>query len=287
MKILVTGAKGQLGQTIAGLAQNYPSFDFDFKSSSELDITNAEAVKALFASKSYDYCINCAAYTKVDLAEQEIDLARKVNSIGPKNLAAQCKLHDVVLLHISTDFVFDGFLNEPYREKDIARPLGFYGDSKYKGERYIAENLPEHFIFRTSWLYSEYGHNFLKTMIKLGDEKEELSIVYDQLGTPTYTEDLVEVMLHIIELGSTAYGVYHYSNEGVASWYDFAKEIFDVSSTNVRLKPILSAAYPTPAKRPKYSVLDKSKIKGTFGIAIPHWRDSLKKAVGALKKESV
>ncbi|NJB36299.1 dTDP-4-dehydrorhamnose reductase [Croceivirga sp. JEA036] len=287
MRILVTGASGQLGQTIKTMAENYPSFDFDFKSSKQLDITNEAAVAEQLQKGKYDYCINCAAYTHVDKAEQDNVQARNVNSNGPKYLAIYCAQNKTTLFHVSTDFVFDGFLNEPYREQDIARPIGFYGDTKYKGERHIAENLKEHFIFRTSWLYSEHGHNFLKTMMKLGKEKEELAIVYDQVGTPTYTADLVEVMLHIMELGSDAYGIYHYSNEGIASWYDFAKEIFELNNMAIRVKPILSAAYPTPAKRPKYSVLDKAKVKGTFGITIPYWKDSLKKAIAAAQAASV
>ncbi|TAI47142.1 dTDP-4-dehydrorhamnose reductase [Flagellimonas allohymeniacidonis] len=281
MKILVTGASGQLGNTFKSLVENkqVEDLNFVFKSSQELDITDFEAVRQELLSDNYAYCINCAGYTNVDQAETEKDLAYKVNVTGSRNLALNCNESKTVLVHISTDFVFDGFLNTPYVEEDIARPIGFYGDTKYKGERAIINNLEEHFIIRTSWLYSEFGHNFMKTMVRLGNEKDELSVVYDQIGTPTYALDLALVVLHIIKAHSIDYGVYHYSNEGVASWYDFAKAIFEIHKIPVELSPILSEAYPTPAERPKFSVLDKSKIKNAFHLDIPHWRDSLKVAL--------
>ncbi|MEN1785173.1 MAG: sugar nucleotide-binding protein [Bacteroidota bacterium] len=186
-----------------------------------------------------------------------------------------------MLVHVSTDFVFDGYLNVPYNEEDIARPLGFYGDTKYKGERAIVNNIAEHFIIRTSWLYSEHGHNFMKTMIRLGRTKDALSVVYDQVGTPTYAKDLAAAILTIIKSGSAAYGIYNYSNHGVASWYDFAGAIFTSLGIQITLKPILSEEYPTAAERPKYSVLDKSKIERTFHLSIPYWRDSLQVALKA------
>ncbi|NNM17312.1 MAG: dTDP-4-dehydrorhamnose reductase, partial [Croceitalea sp.] len=203
------------------------------------------------------------------------------------NLALNCNETKTVLIHISTDFVFDGFLNEPYKEGDIARPIGFYGDTKYKGERAIINNLEEYFIIRTSWLYSEFGNNFMKTMIRLGTERDSLSVVYDQVGTPTYAVDLAKVILHIINAHSIEYGIYNYSNEGVASWYDFAKAIFDGYGLSVDLKPIRSSEYPTLAERPKYSVLDKAKIKKTFGIQIPHWKESLAVALKAHSKINI
>ena len=287
MKILVTGASGQLGSTLKEVAEDKTGLEFVFKSSSELDITEVGAVHKELTSSSYAYCINCAAFTHVDKAESETDLARLVNISGPRNLALVCNESGTVLIHISTDFVFDGYMNVPYREEDIARPIGFYGDTKYKGERAIINNLEAHFILRTSWLYSEYGNNFMKTMIRLGNEREELSVVYDQVGTPTYAKDLAELILRIIKMGNMDYGVYNYSNEGVASWYDFAKAIFDGYGLNIKLKPILSEHYPTPAERPKYSVLDKSKIKKTFNLEIPHWRDSLNVALRALSEATV
>lgn len=276
-----------MGSTLKSIVERKNELDFHFRSSSELDITDFDAVHEELTSKKYAYCINCAAFTHVDKAETDTDMARLVNISGPRNLALNCKESGTVLIHISTDFVFDGYLNVPYREEDIARPIGFYGDTKYKGERAIINNLTEHFIIRTSWLYSEFGNNFMKTMIRLGNEREKLSVVYDQVGTPTYAKDLAQVVLHIIKAHSIDYGVYNFSNEGVASWYDFAKAIFDGNDIQIDLKPILSEEYPTPAERPKYSVLDKSKIKKTFNLSVPHWRDSLKVALAAYSKISV
>lgn len=283
MRILVTGATGQLGSMLQSmLGSDTAGLEFVFKSSTALDITDFDAVNATLSHQHYEYCINCAAFTNVDKAETETELAKEVNIIGARNLAIGCAQQQTVLIHISTDFVFDGYLNVPYEEEDIARPIGFYGDTKYKGERAIINNLAEHFIIRTSWLYSEFGHNFMKTMLRLGSEKEELSVVYDQVGTPTYAGDLAALILLIIKNRSDKYGVYHYSNEGVASWYDFAKSIFDLQGIKIKLHPILSEEYPTPAERPKYSVLDKSKVKKTFNITIPYWRDSLRIALKAL-----
>ncbi len=287
MKILVTGASGQLGRTLKDVVENQKDLNVVFKSSRELDITDFDAVHEALASSDYAYCINCAAFTNVDLAETETDRAKLVNVTGARNLALNCKASGTVLIHISTDFVFDGYLNVPYREEDIARPIGFYGDTKYKGERAIINNLDEHFILRTSWLYSEHGSNFMKTMIRLGTERDELSVVYDQVGTPTYARDLAKAVLTIIMAHSIDYGVYNYSNDGVASWYDFAKAIFDGFGIEIVLHPILSEEYPTAAERPKYSVLDKSKIKETFNLEIPHWKDSLKVALKAYSKTTV
>ncbi|WP_190810963.1 dTDP-4-dehydrorhamnose reductase [Flagellimonas sp. S3867] len=289
MKILVTGASGQLGSTFKSIAsqEQAKDLDFVFKSSTELDVTDFDAVNKELVSSDYAYCINCAAFTNVDKAEAENDLAYRINVTGARNLAMSCNESSTVLIHISTDFVFDGFLNTPYLEEDIARPIGFYGDTKFKGERAIINNLEEYFILRTSWLYSEYGHNFMKTMLKLGVERDELSVVYDQVGTPTYALDLANVVLHIIKAHSIDYGVYNYSNEGVGSWYDFAKEIFDQYKIDVSLKPIRSEEYPTPAERPKFSVLDKSKIKNTFNLQILHWKDSLAVALKAYSKINI
>ena len=276
-----------MGSTLKEMAKEEKDLKFVFKSSSELDITDFASVHQELTTSEYAYCINCAAYTNVDGAENETDKARLVNISGARNLALTCKESGTVLIHISTDFVFDGYLNVPYREEDIARPIGFYGDTKYKGERAIINNLEEHFILRTSWLYSEHSQNFMKTMIRLGSERKELSVVYDQVGTPTYAKDLGQTILTIIKAHSIDYGVYHYSNEGVASWYDFAKAIFDGFSIEMELHPILSEEYPTPAERPKYSVLDKSKIKEVFKLEIPHWKESLKLALEAYSKTTV
>ncbi|RDY57861.1 dTDP-4-dehydrorhamnose reductase [Flagellimonas nanhaiensis] len=284
IKVLVTGALGQLASSIKLLADQGQTkgLDLVFKTEKELDITDFEAVEKEFKSSNYAYCVNCAGYTAVDKAETEKEIAHQVNVVGARNLAITCKENKVTLIHISTDFIFDGFQETPYVEDDIARPISVYGDTKYKGEQAIVNNTREYFILRTSWLYSEFGHNFMKTMIRLGNERKELSVVFDQVGTPTYALDLAKVIVHLIETENTEYGVYHYSNEGVASWYDFAKTIFDGSNITIDLKPIRSEVYPQPAQRPKFSVLDKSKIKNTFGIEIPHWKDSLQQALEAV-----
>ncbi|WBL20908.1 dTDP-4-dehydrorhamnose reductase [Zunongwangia sp. HRR-M8] len=282
VSILVTGASGQLGQSIKKISLRFPEFQFYFKSSAELNITDAENVKNTFAENRFDYCINCAAYTKVDLAESEMKSANLINNEATSILSEWCREFRVTLIHISTDFVFQGIQNIPYKEEDQTKPQSVYGTTKLAGEETIQKKLEQYFIIRTSWLYSEFGHNFVKSMLKYGKERESLSVVYDQLGTPTYAGDLAEFILKIISSKSNQYGHYHYSNEGVASWYDFAFNIFKISGINIGLKPIRSEDYPTAAKRPCYSVLDKRKAKSTFQIQIPHWQDSLIKALEEL-----
>ncbi|MEM8762240.1 MAG: dTDP-4-dehydrorhamnose reductase [Bacteroidota bacterium] len=277
MKILVTGASGQLGSTLNALKGQFPAIQWVFKTSAELNVTQPQSVTAAWENDAFDYCINCAAYTNVDGAEVEREKAYDINVTGAKNLAIACAENNTVLIHISTDFVFDGFINTPYKEDDIARPIGFYGDTKFKGEQAVIKHWDKHFIIRTSWLYSGYGNNFMKTMLRLGQTKDEISVVYDQVGSPTHAHDLADFILQIIQQNSEAYGTYHYSNEGISSWYDFAKAIFELENASIIVHPITSESYPTPAERPKYSVLDKSKTKNTFGIDIPHWTDSLKK----------
>jgi len=289
MKILVTGGSGQLGQCLQELALKYDdaNFEFVFKSYSELDISNKAEVTNDFNNNGYSYCINCAAYTQVDKAEDDITLAERVNVEGPKNLALACKSVGAVLIHISTDFVFDGNSKNPYTEDVDSNPLGVYGRTKLDGEVAVRENNPKYFIIRTSWLYSEYGNNFMKTMLRLGNERDELSVVDDQIGTPTYAKDLANLILQIVFSKSTAFGTYHFSNEGQTTWYGFAKAIFEHSKTHIDLKPIPTEAFPTPAKRPKYSVLDKFKIKNTFEVQIPHWDESLQEALKAYKSLTV
>jgi dTDP-4-dehydrorhamnose reductase len=252
---------------------------FIFVDYDELDITKEGEVWAFFEMENIDYCINCAAYTAVDKAESEHTLANAINNEGARHLAEACLKYNVVLIHISTDFVFDGNQSRPYSESDITNPLGVYGLGKLHGEQAIISNLRKYFILRTSWLYSEHGHNFLKTMLRLGKERERLSVVCDQIGTPTYAGDLADVILGIINDNTDKYGVYHYSNEGVASWYDFAHAIFDLGRVDCALTPIKTEAYPTPAKRPAFSVMDKSKIKKNLHIEIPYWRESLIHAI--------
>ncbi len=279
--VLVTGGNGQLASCIKDVAKFIDGYSFLYVDIDELDITNFDEVSSFF-DKDLSFCVNCAAYTAVDKAETDIDIAEKVNIIGPRNLAKACEEKGVTFIQISTDFVFDGKQAKLYTEKDSVNPLSVYGESKLGGERATAI-LKEHFIIRTSWLYSEYGLNFLKTMLRLGDEREELSVVCDQIGTPTYAGDLAKIIVKIITEDSEDYGIYHYSNEGVASWYDFAKTIFDESGAQVKLLPINSEAYPTPAERPRFSTMDKSKIKEILKIEIPYWRDSLKDCLIKLK----
>ena len=277
MVVLVTGASGQLGQALQAIAPKHSTLQFHFASSAEADITNKENLEQVFNRLKPDFCINAAAYTAVDKAENEPEKAHLVNVTGAKNLAEVCKEYNTTLLHISTDFVFDGSKNTPYTEEDETNPQGVYGKTKREGEQEIERVLREYYIIRTSWLYSEYGNNFMKTMIRLGNERDSLGVVNDQTGTPTNANDLAEAILHIIESGKKEYGIYHYSDEGVATWYDFAKKIFEVNTISVDLKPITTADYPTPARRPVYSVMDKSKIKTVFGLNISHWENEVKK----------
>ena len=278
-KILVTGANGQLARCIKDLEPNFLNFKISFKNSSELDIASSNQVNDVFKNNRFDWCINCAAYTNVEKAETETEKAFNINQLGIKNIALACRDYNVKLIHFSTDFVFDGKASKAYTEKDKPNPINVYGLSKLKGEKEIQNILNEHFIIRTSWLYSEYESNFLKTMLKLSGTKSEINVVSDQKGAPTYARDLANIALNIIKLDTKKYGIYNYSNQGETSWYDFASEIFRINKLNIRVKPILSSNYPTRAKRPKFSVLDKTKIKNTFNISIPHWKDSLEIAI--------
>lgn len=282
-KILVTGSSGQLAACIKDLGGNRD--DILYANSSQLDITDELQVKKFFQDIKIDWCINCAAYTAVDKAESNYDNAYNINANGPKYLAQACKKNGARLVHISTDFVFDGEQNKPYKESHTTNPIGVYGETKLKGEQQVAETLKEHFIIRTSWLYSEYGHNFLKTMLRLSKDKTQLGVVGDQIGTPTYAKDLAKLILHIVDNNVSNFGVYHYSNNGSASWYDFAKAIFDISNTDIQLKNISTAEFLTAAKRPHYSVLDKTKTQANFNIKIPYWRDSLKAAIKNLENK--
>lgn len=277
IKILVIGGNGQLAQCLKDVVKHQGELDVDFQDLPNLDITNKQQLESYFSNNELDYCINCAAYTAVDLAEEQSDFAYAVNAEGPKNLAELCQKHQVTLIHISTDFVLDGQKRTPYLETEVPNPLGVYGASKLKGERNIQEFMEAYFIVRTSWLYSEYGNNFMKTMLKLSETREEISIVSDQIGSPTYAGDLAEAIIKIVLSSSTSYGVYHYSNSGAISWYDFAVEIFKQFGKTIEVKPIKTKDYPTAAKRPKYSVLDTTKIKNNFYCTINDWQGSLNK----------
>jgi len=276
-KILVTGSNGQLGSCIKIKSKEQKTLDFVFLDSKGLDVTNSKQIDEVFSNNNFDYCINCAAYTAVDQAEDESDIAYNINTLGAKNLAEASKKYKVTLIHVSTDFVFNGQAQVPYKETDITNPLGVYGSTKLEGEKEIQSKLPEHYIIRTSWLYSEFKNNFLKTMLNLASKKDALGVVNDQFGTPTNTNDLSEAILKIIISEKKEYGLYHFSNLGETTWYEFAKAIFDLTNTNIKLTPISTEQYKTKALRPKYSVLDKTKIIKTFDLNILNWEKSLKK----------
>ena len=289
MVVLVTGANGQLGKSLQFIAPNYPDIHFVFCSSTDLDISNVENCQAVFSKIKPNYCINAAAYTAVDKAESEAEKAHLINVIGAKNLADVCKEYSTVLLHISTDFVFDGDFSKllplaqsrGYSENDIPNPTGVYGQTKLEGEKVIQATFDNYYIIRTSWVYSQFGNNFMKTMLRLASERDSISVVNDQIGTPTNAVDLANALIQIILIDNRQpttgnFGIYNFSNEGQCSWYDFAKEIFEINNKNIDLKPIPTLSFPTPAKRPKFSVLDKSKIKQVFGIEIKSWEERLK-----------
>ena len=286
MNVLVTGSNGQLASCIKDLANQYDGLNFIYTDYQELDICDLNQVNTFFKSnKKIDYCINCAAYTAVDKAESDVEKAFEINANGAKNLAIACREFDAVLIQVSTDFVFNGEKNEPYTETDVAKPISVYGASKLQGEIEIKQILETYFILRTSWLYSEHGANFMKTMLKLAETRDEISVVSDQIGTPTYAGDLAVVILKIINSKNTNFGLYHYSNEGVASWYDFAKAIFEASNLKTKVKAIKTEAYPTPAKRPFYSVMDKEKIKRTLNIKTSHWREAINNSLNYLLED--
>ncbi|CAL1520405.1 dTDP-4-dehydrorhamnose reductase [Chitinophaga sp. MM2321] len=282
--ILVTGGNGQLGQALKKAADAYPQFNLLYTDYQDLDITDAAALASYFSAQTIDACINCAAYTAVDKAETDEEKAFQLNFQAALSLAEVCAEHNTQLVQISTDYVFSGKQNVPYTEEDDTDPQSIYGASKLRGEAAAAGYNPETIVIRTSWLYSEYAVNFVKRMRELMQEKQELNVVFDQTGTPTYAGDLaaaiLDVLLYKAEHPDAAIGgVYHYSNEGVTSWYDFAVTIKEMTNATTTILPVTSDKYKTAAIRPAYSVLNKEKIKNTFGIAIPYWRDSLTKCL--------
>jgi dTDP-4-dehydrorhamnose reductase len=292
--ILVTGANGQLGSEFRQLTNAYPGLDFLFVGKEELPINDAVSISGYFETRSIDYCINCAAYTAVDKAESESGLAFLINAEAVGNLAAVCKAYKTVFIHISTDYVFDGNATIPYKEDHPVNPVNLYGSSKLKGEELALQNNPDTIIIRTSWVYSSFGNNFVKTMLRLMSERESIKVVSDQQGCPTYAADLAAVIMQIVMQypvqgkASEVRGsnIYHYSNDGITNWYEFAIAIKDMSGKNCSVNPITTAEYPTPAKRPLYSVMDTSKIRNTFNIAIPFWKDSLVKCLQELSAPS-
>ncbi|WP_035755920.1 dTDP-4-dehydrorhamnose reductase [Hugenholtzia roseola] len=289
--ILITGSRGQLGQELKALASRYP-FEYNFTDSNSLDVRQIESIERQFALTRPRYCINAAAYTAVDMAESEKMAAYQVNVLGAAELARVCQKYDCKLLHISTDFVFDGKQATPYAEDAPVQPLNVYGNTKWQGERQIWQHNPQSLVIRTSWLYSPFGKNFVKTMRHLGRNKPLVRVVQDQIGSPTYAKDLAETLLEIIlfledspKLPTDIWRTYHYTNEGVASWYDFAQAVFELSQIETPLEPIKTVEFPTPAQRPAFSVLDKTAIKDTFKLYIPHWRESLRDCIRRLEKE--
>lgn len=277
--ILVTGANGQLGNSIRLLAKHYPQYNFLFTDVDTLDITDPQAVGKAIKDNQVDYVVNCAAYTAVDKAEDDEELCRRLNSYAVGVLGKAAHEAGAKMVHVSTDYVFSGTGYLPYKETDETRPVSAYGRTKLAGEQILQEVCPEAVIIRTAWLYSEFGSNFVKTVLRLGKERDELRFVFDQIGTPTYAGDLAAAVMAVVaadEKGAYVPGIYHYSNEGVCSWFDFTIKILEIAGISSRVFPIETKEYPTKAVRPPYSVLNKSKIKQTYGIAIPHWEASLR-----------
>jgi dTDP-4-dehydrorhamnose reductase len=285
-KILVTGSKGQLGSEIRKLSTTFPDFEFIFTDIEELDLTKPEKVESFFNQNSINICINCSAHNAVDKAVEEPSAAFLLNTDVVDKLAKNCAKHNTLLVHFSTDYVFEGNHSIPYLETDGAYPQTIYGLSKRKGEEAALANSEKVIIVRTSWLYSIYNHNFVKTILRLLAEKEQIEVVNDQIGTPTFAGDLAKAILEILtKIGDKPVKeIYHYSNEGVASWYDFAVAIKEFSGSNCKVLPVETSRFPTKATRPHYSVMNKTKIKTDFGIEIPYWRDSLKLVINELIK---
>jgi len=281
INLLVTGSSGQLGQCLKQLLLSATDISCYFAAREDLDITNSDELQRFFSDHNFDYCINTAAYTNVEKAESEQKEAFLINAEGAYSLAKACKKHNVVLLHISTDYVFDGMAKTPYQEQDRTNPLNVYGASKLKGEQHIGDTWNKHFIIRTSWLYSQYGHNFLNSMLEFAKQKKTLTITTQQKGTPTNANDLAQVLVTIIKTGNARYGVYHFSNQGEATWYDFAKAIFKATGEIDTVNLAKTEHYATFAKRPSYSVLNCNKLKDTLGITYRNWEDSLKQIINS------
>lgn len=285
MNVLITGANGQLGLEIAGLAPKFSGYSFFFADKNLLNIVSFEEVEGFISKNKVDVIVNCAAYTNVDKAEDESEMANLVNHLAVKNLALAAKKHSLKLIHISTDYVFDGESSIPYSEGDSTNPQNVYGSTKLKGEEALLKINPKNsIIIRTSWVYSEYGHNFVKTMLRLSKEKESISVVFDQIGSPTYAKDLAQAILQIIpKIESEGIQIYHYANKGQCSWFDFASAIMKIAQQSCKVLPINSSEFKTKAKRPKFSLMNTEKIQHTFNLEIPYWEDALRECVSKLE----
>ena len=286
--ILITGANGQLGNEMRTLSASYPNLNFVITDIKELDITDDANIHHVIESNNIDIVINCAAFTAVDKAESNKQLAHLLNAEAPEKLAKAINERGGEIIHISTDYVYGDTHNEPYTEDILPAPKSVYGSTKLEGEQRVLAACSKSIIIRTAWLYSTYGNNFVKTMLRLGKEREQLNVVFDQIGTPTYARDLARAIMTIVTCPTKTYGIFHYTNEGAISWYDFTKAIHRIAGiTSCNVSPIRSSQYPTPAKRPSYSLLDKSKIKQTYHIEIPYWEDSLRQCIDALLAQDI
>jgi dTDP-4-dehydrorhamnose reductase len=289
--ILVTGSSGQLGRSLYSIANHYHDYAFTFAHRAELDLSDSNSINNFFKQHQFDLIINCAAHTAVDKAESEPELADKINHLAVKRLADIAKQQNAKLIHISTDYVFNGTQYRPYIETDDVAPQSVYGETKLKGEQTLLATMASNaLIIRTSWVYAEFGNNFVKTMLRLGKERDALNVIFDQVGTPTYAHDLADSIMAIVNTDTFkqaefASELYHYSNEGVCSWYDFAKAIFELSNIDCDVSPIETKDYPTPATRPHYSLLNKAKIKQGFNLSIPYWKDSLQHCLNTLAQQ--
>jgi dTDP-4-dehydrorhamnose reductase len=284
--ILITGSKGQLGNELQKAAKRFPNFHYIFTDVDELDICNKSALENFVKENRIEIIVNCAAYTAVDKAEEEVEKCFAINAQAVKNIGEIAETYQLKVIHISTDYVFDGKSYKPYTEEMEVSPDTVYGKSKLQGEEFLQSVCSQYIVIRTSWLYSSYGNNFVKTMLRLGKERNSVKVIFDQIGTPTYAADLAEIILKILSQNKFISGIYHFSNEGVCSWYDFATAIFKIARVNCQALPIETKDYPAKAPRPYYSVLNKGKIKGTFGWSIAHWEESLEKCIEMLKSEN-
>jgi dTDP-4-dehydrorhamnose reductase len=280
--ILITGSEGQLGHSLKVASNNYKQYDCIFTDIEDLNITSNESVKHFLNCHKVDFIINAAAYTAVDKAEDDLETANLINNVGVKILAEVAKEKNIKLIHVSTDYVFNGLKSSPYTPKDSTEPASVYGKTKQLGEEEAMQTAKTVAVVRTSWLYSEFGNNFVKTMLKLGTNNETLNVVFDQISSPTYAGDLANFLLMLCSK-LTGQTIIHYSNEGVCSWYDFARKIMEMANLKCKINPIVSALYPTPAPRPAYSVLDKTETKRLYNIEIPHWEESLQKCIENLR----